>query len=81
MNKAKASDGTRLERCSMYRHILIATDGSDLAARAVTAGLSLAKYLGAKVSVIVVETPVDCLMSQTIKCRKPSGSRTMPQVC
>ena len=43
----------------MYRHILIATDGSDLAARAVTAGLSLAKHLGAKVSVIVVETPVD----------------------
>src|SRR6185295_17563177 len=41
----------------MYRHILIATDGSQLAEHAVTNGLSLAKSLGAKVSVIVVEAP------------------------
>jgi len=39
----------------MYRHILIATDGSQLAGNAVTSGLSLAKSLGAKVSVIIVE--------------------------
>jgi nucleotide-binding universal stress UspA family protein len=39
----------------MYRHILIATDGSELAERAVTHGLSLAKLVGAKVSVIIVE--------------------------
>ena len=29
-------------RNPMYRHILIATDGSDLSARAVAAGLQLA---------------------------------------
>jgi nucleotide-binding universal stress UspA family protein len=37
----------------MYRHILIPTDGSELAERAVTHGLSLA--IGAKVTVIIVE--------------------------
>jgi nucleotide-binding universal stress UspA family protein len=41
----------------MYRHILIPTDGSELAEHAVTNGLALAKSLGAKVSVIVVEEP------------------------
>jgi len=39
----------------MYRHILIPTDGSELAEHAVTNGLSLAKSVGAKVSVIIVE--------------------------
>ena len=34
----------------MYRHILIPTDGSELAERAVTHGLSLAKFVGAKVT-------------------------------
>ena len=41
----------------MYRHILIPTDGSELAEHAVMNGLSLAKSMGAKVSVIVVEEP------------------------
>lgn len=45
----------------MYRHILIPTDGSDLAEHAVTNGLSLAKSLGAKISVIIVEEPFDWL--------------------
>jgi nucleotide-binding universal stress UspA family protein len=39
----------------MYRHILIATDGSELAEHAVTNGLSLAKSLGARVTVIIAE--------------------------
>jgi nucleotide-binding universal stress UspA family protein len=43
----------------MYRHILIPTDGSELAEHAVTNGLSLAKSVGAKVTVIVVEEPFD----------------------
>ena len=41
----------------MYRHILIATDGSALAEKAVTHGLSLAKSTGAKVSALIVEAP------------------------
>jgi nucleotide-binding universal stress UspA family protein len=45
----------------MYQHILIPTDGSELAGRAVTNGLSLAKSLGAKVTVIIVEEPFNWL--------------------
>jgi nucleotide-binding universal stress UspA family protein len=41
----------------MYHHILIPIDGSELAEQAVTNGLSLAKSLGAKVTVIIVEEP------------------------
>ncbi len=41
----------------MYRHILIPTDGSDLAEHGVVHGLALAKSLGAKVSVIFVVEP------------------------
>ena len=46
-----------IERWRMYRHILISIDGSELAEHAVTNGLALAKSVGAKVSVIVVEQP------------------------
>jgi len=45
----------------MYRHILIPTDGSELAEHAVTNGLSLAKSVGARVTVIVVEQPFNWL--------------------
>ncbi len=41
----------------MYAHILIATDGSDLANRAVEQGLTLAKALGSKVTAITVTEP------------------------
>ena len=42
----------------MFKNILIATDGSELAEQAVTYGLSLAKSVGAKVSVIIVDKPL-----------------------
>jgi nucleotide-binding universal stress UspA family protein len=45
----------------MYRHILIPTDGSELAEHAVTNGLSLAKSVGAKITLIIVEEPFDWL--------------------
>lgn len=45
----------------MYRHILIPTDGSELAERAVTNGLSLAKSVGAKVTVMIVDDRFDWL--------------------
>ena len=38
----------------MYRHILIATDGSELAHRALVHGLALAKSVGAKVTALTV---------------------------
>ena len=41
----------------MYKNILIATDGSSLAEKAVTHGLSLAKAIGARVTAVIVESP------------------------
>jgi nucleotide-binding universal stress UspA family protein len=41
----------------MYKHILIPTDGSDAAQKGVDHGLSLAKTVGAKVTIISVTEP------------------------
>lgn len=41
----------------MYKHILIATDGSELASKALTHGLALAKAVGAKATIITVTEP------------------------
>ncbi|WP_072390012.1 universal stress protein [Hyphomicrobium sp. CS1GBMeth3] len=41
----------------MFKHILIATDGSELAHKAVAQGLEIAKALGAKVTAITVTEP------------------------
>jgi len=41
----------------MYKHILIATDGSELAGKAVATGLALAKELGAKVTAVTATEP------------------------
>lgn len=42
----------------MYKHILIATDGSELAAKGVEHGLALARPLGARVTVLTVTEPL-----------------------
>lgn len=42
----------------MYKHILIATDGSELANLGLEHGLSLAGALGAKVTVLTVSEPL-----------------------
>lgn len=38
----------------MYKHLLIATDGSELASKAVEQGIALAKSLGARVTAVFV---------------------------
>lgn len=43
----------------MYDHILIATDGSDLAKKGVDQGLALAARLGARVTIVSVSEPLD----------------------
>jgi nucleotide-binding universal stress UspA family protein len=45
----------------MYKHILIATDGSDLAQGAENAGLTLTKSLNAQVCAVTVTEPWDAL--------------------
>jgi nucleotide-binding universal stress UspA family protein len=42
----------------MYKHILIATDGSELADKGLEQGLGLAHALGAKVTVLSVTEPM-----------------------
>ena len=54
----------------MYRHILIPTDGPKLAERAVTNGLSLAKSVGAKVTVIIVEEPFSGFAVSDLKAQQ-----------
>lgn len=49
----------------MYRHILIATDGSDLSDRALEHGLNLAKALDAKALLVHVRAPYQPLMIPT----------------
>jgi nucleotide-binding universal stress UspA family protein len=46
---------------SMFKHILIATDGSEVAEKAVVQGLALARRLGAKVTAVTVTEPWDAL--------------------
>ena len=41
----------------MYRHILLPTDGSPLAAKGAKAGVKLAEALGAKVSAVYIAMP------------------------
>lgn len=41
----------------MYKHILIPTDGSEIAAKAIHAGVALAKEMGAKVTGFHAEEP------------------------
>lgn len=48
----------------MYRHILIATDGSELAGKALDHGLALAKGVGAKVTLLHVTEPFPVVMSE-----------------
>jgi nucleotide-binding universal stress UspA family protein len=54
----------------MYKHILIATDGSELATKGLEHGLALAEGLGAQVTVLTVVEPLD---SDTIEAAINGG--------
>lgn len=47
----------RLKERAVYTHILISTDGSELSQRGIDHGLSLAKRLGSKVTIITATEP------------------------
>jgi nucleotide-binding universal stress UspA family protein len=71
----------------MYRHILIPTDGSELAEHGVAHGLALAKSLGAKVSVIFVVEPFSELTGRLLEAvaryaelRKEQATSTLDRV-
>jgi nucleotide-binding universal stress UspA family protein len=50
----------------MYRHILIPTDGSALSQAAVEYGISLAKSVGAKATVLTVSTPFPTFAAEPV---------------
>jgi nucleotide-binding universal stress UspA family protein len=47
----------------MFKHLLLATDGSELAAKAVTAGLTLASDLKARVTAVTASAPWSAMVS------------------
>jgi len=47
----------RMMEPTMYKHILISTDGSEVAQKGVDHGLSLARSVGAKVTIVTVTEP------------------------
>ncbi|MBV8397873.1 MAG: universal stress protein [Acetobacteraceae bacterium] len=49
----------------MYKHLLIPTDGSDLAAKAVRHGIACAKAIGARVTVMMASSAVPELAAQS----------------
>jgi nucleotide-binding universal stress UspA family protein len=58
----------------MYRHILISTDGSELARSAVQHGLALAKAVGAKVTALTVEGSFDVYTVPASRVYEMSGA-------
>ena len=45
----------------MYQHIIVATDGSDIAAQAMRHAIDLAKAIGAKLSAVTVTEPFEMI--------------------
>ena len=53
----------------MFGNILIPTDGSDLAAKAVEQGILFAKEIGAKITAMTVTEPLHLLSVEQIQTR------------
>jgi nucleotide-binding universal stress UspA family protein len=58
-----SATGAKTGEASVYKHILIATDGSELAGKAVAAGFELARQLEAQVTVVTVTEPWTAFMA------------------
>jgi nucleotide-binding universal stress UspA family protein len=54
--------GGNISGAIMFKHILIATDGSELARKGIDQGLALAKALGAKATAVTVTEPIAAMM-------------------
>jgi nucleotide-binding universal stress UspA family protein len=59
----------------MYRRFLIATDGSELAEKAVTSGLTLAKELGTQVVVVTATEPWTTMTNGEGRRRRKNGDQ------
>jgi len=63
----------------MFAHIMIATDGPELAQRAVAQGLALAKALGAKATAVTVSEPMAAMWWGRRPLPSPSKSTIRPR--
>ncbi len=65
----------------MYKNILIATDGSELADKAVRHGISLAKAIGARITVLTVKVPfhVFTLNTEAVEDTRAEYNQQMAQ--
>lgn len=57
----------------MFKHVLLATDGSDLAERAASQGLELAKVLGARVTAVTVTEPWSAVVTGDVAFGFPAA--------
>jgi nucleotide-binding universal stress UspA family protein len=57
----------------MFKHVLIATDGSELAERAVAQGLELAKVINAQVTAVTVTEPWAAMVAGEVGLAFPAG--------
>ena len=65
----------------MYTHILIPTDGSELAGKAVQHGIALAKLIGAKVTMLtVLPPPMITTDREMIEIRKASMQKHAEEI-
>jgi nucleotide-binding universal stress UspA family protein len=65
----------------MYTHILIPTDGSELAGKAVQHGIALAKLIGAKVTMLTVLPPAMITTdTEMIEIRKASMQKQAEEI-
>lgn len=56
----------------MYKHIMVATDGSEHAQRAFSHAIGLAKNLGAKVTVVTVTAPLEMTSLEGVVLTPPT---------
>jgi len=65
----------------MFRNILIPTDGSDLAAKAVEQGVAFAKEIGAKITAVTVTKPFHFLSVSPSQLEyTPINTRNTPRL-
>ena len=60
----------------MYTNILIPTDGSELAGKAVQHGIALAKQIGAKITALTVLPPFHTFTTNAQMIKKTPGFST-----
>ena len=73
-NPVAQSRGRHHWRSIVFKHILIPTDGSELATQAVDKGMALAASIGASVTVVTVTEPFQILSANAMQVESTRAS-------